>query len=502
MYVKGKNHAMNKPSRTVSTPRSLPSTIAGSWYPGTADALDAAIGASLARVPDAPAGAPPNVLLLPHAGYAYSLQTAAYGIKRLLGAPFTRVVLLAPSHRVALRNAWAAPEADAVATPYGSIPIDHEAIDAIARGMPLLRGDAVHAGEHSTQIQYPLLQVALKAFTLVPLIVGDMDRAALERAAVALAPLMDRETLLLVSSDFTHYGEDFGYAPFREAVRDQVEQVDLDAFALIRDLNVDGFIDYVRQKQTTICGHNPIAVMLRLLPPGTRLEKLHYATSSDESNDYSRFVCYLALAGWAEWSVAAPESAGGDFLSRAEKRLLLRWAREAIRHALDPRRPAPPARFVKEATANLSRKTGCFVTLKSKPRDQLRGCIGEITARRPLYQAVPELAIQSAFNDPRFPELCPAELDGITIEISVLTPERPVASWRDIEIGRHGMTLSKRGRLAVFLPRVASEQGWTLEETLTHLAMKAGLGPDEWRTGASFTVFEAIVFGEKDEHGN
>jgi len=72
-----------------------------------------------------------------------------------------------------------------------------------------------------------------------------------------------------------------------------------------------------------------------------------------------------------------------------------------------------------------------------------------------------------------------------------------VASWRDIVIGKHGMVLTKGGRSAVFLPQVAPEQGWGLEETLTHLAMKAGLSPEAWREGAEFLVFEAQVIHEK-----
>ena len=78
-----------------------------------------------------------------------------------------------------------------------------------------------------------------------------------------------------------------------------------------------------------------------------------------------------------------------------------------------------------------------------------------------------------------------------------LTPPHPVASWQEIELGRHGILLQKGDAGAVFLPQVAPEQGWTLEETLTHLALKAGLNPDDWREGASFEVFEAIVFREK-----
>jgi AmmeMemoRadiSam system protein A len=209
----------------------------------------------------------------------------------------------------------------------------------------------------------------------------------------------------------------------------------------------------------------------------------------------------MGIAGRATWGGAKPTAGAKDGLADNDKRALLGMARRAIRHTLDSRKAPPAGFFAKEATENMRREMGCFVTLNLKQHHELRGCIGEIVARRPLYQAVTELAVHSAFGDRRFPELRPSEFDAITIEISALTPEHPVASWRDIEIGRHGMTLSKNGCSAVFLPQVAPEQGWTREETLSHLAMKAGLGRDAWREGATFTVFEAIVFRETDFQG-
>ena len=110
--------------------------------------------------------------------------------------------------------------------------------------------------------------------------------------------------------------------------------------------------------------------------------------------------------------------------------------------------------------------------------------------------------IENAFNagwrDHRFPQLSAAEIPELEIEISVLTPPRKVASAKDIEIGVHGVILEKGPYSAVFLPQVAPEQGWGVEETLTHLAMKAGLPPDGWKQGAAFSVFSAEVFGEHE----
>jgi AmmeMemoRadiSam system protein A len=106
-------------------------------------------------------------------------------------------------------------------------------------------------------------------------------------------------------------------------------------------------------------------------------------------------------------------------------------------------------------------------------------------------------AVNAGLNDGRFPPVDSSELSDITIEVSVLTPARPVASASQIIIGKHGIILEKSGRSALFLPQVATEQGWDLETTLNHLAQKAGLPEDAWRKDTSFEVFEAIVFHEQ-----
>ena len=139
---------------------------------------------------------------------------------------------------------------------------------------------------------------------------------------------------------------------------------------------------------------------------------------------------------------------------------------------------------------------GAFVTLNDKATGALRGCIGEIMPMRPLVEAVAARAVDSALGDPRFSPVSERELGGIRVEVSALTPPKRVASWRDIVLGRDGMTLEKNGCFAVFLPQVAPEQGWDLPTTLSYLSQKAGLSPDAWRSGAKFETFQAEVFHE------
>ena len=139
---------------------------------------------------------------------------------------------------------------------------------------------------------------------------------------------------------------------------------------------------------------------------------------------------------------------------------------------------------------------GAFVTLNDRVTGALRGCIGEITPMRPLVEAVAARAVDAALRDPRFSPVSERELGGIRVEVSALTPPKRVASWRDIVLGRDGMTLEKGECFAVFLPQVAPEQGWDLPTTLSYLAQKAGLPADAWRDGATFETFQAEVFHE------
>ncbi len=185
-------------------------------------------------------------------------------------------------------------------------------------------------------------------------------------------------------------------------------------------------------------------------------------------------------------------------LTAGDRKALLVLARKTIARALEGRAPATPEEVGIVPSEAMKNVMGGFVTLTME--GDLRGCIGEIFPRRPLVQVVLDHALSAAFDDPRFPPLTAAELPRVRIEISALTPPVPVASCRDIEIGRHGMVLELGNRSAVFLPQVAPEQGWDLPTTLAYLSQKAGLRSDAWKDPrARFTVFEAIVFHEQAE---
>ncbi len=183
-------------------------------------------------------------------------------------------------------------------------------------------------------------------------------------------------------------------------------------------------------------------------------------------------------------------------LTNGERDFLRELAREWVTAAAAGKRGPDPRDLATaldlEPGPSLLENCGAFVTLT---RDgTLRGCIGYIEGIKPLMDAVAENAASAAVRDPRFPPVTPEEVPALELEISALSPLHRVRGPEDIIIGTHGILLGKNGRQAVFLPQVATEQGWDLETTLDHLALKAGLPPGAWRDNTEFRVFTAEVF--------
>ncbi|OGV49069.1 MAG: hypothetical protein A2X49_05265 [Lentisphaerae bacterium GWF2_52_8] len=468
----------------------LPSSLAGSWYSADRATLEAQLSGFLAKAEIPKIEGDPIALILPHAGYQYSGQTAAYGLKTIEGHSYKRVIVLALSHRYPLAKKASLPDATHFSTPLGEVPLDTEFLEKL-RPMPLFSGSSsIHCDEHSAQIEVPLLQMVLKDFKLVPIIVGILDRESRRQMADILRSMVDEKTLVVASSDFTHYGANYDYLPFRDNIPAKLQELDKGAVDCIMNLNADSFRAYIGKTGDTICGVEPISLLLEMLPRDSKPKILDYSSSGQLTNDYSNSVSYYSIVFTGAWS-----KPGGQF-SDNDKKALLSLARKTLEYYLKNERKPEPSELGISITPTMKKVMGAFVTLHKN--GELRGCIGEISPRRALYEAVMDHAVNAGVNDWRFTKVSGTELASLDFEISALTPPQPVFSYKDIVIGKHGMTLSKDGRSAVFLPQVAPEQGWNLEQTLSHLALKAGLSSNAWQSGAKFTVFEAIVFGEKE----
>jgi len=465
-----------------------PAVLSGTWYPGSPEELRRTVDGFLAAADPQrrPAGRP-RIGVVPHAGYVYSGATAGklYGLLR--DPAIRRIFLLAPSHRAPLA-AIALSDADAFATPLGEVPVDRGAVARLARHPAFTVDDAVHRDEHAVEIQLPFLQRSLEpGFCIVPMLVPALNAPRREEADAALRAERRDGDLVIVSTDFTHYGASYGYIPFHDDVPRQLEQLDSGAILRVLGHDADGLVTYGRETGITMCGLDAAALAISGAPPaGHEAELVDYTRSGDKTGDFDLSVSYAAIL------------LASQALTSAESAFLRDLARRAVVAAVRDEKTLDPEEAIRasgmEASEALRQPRGAFVTLTR--RGQLRGCIGYIQPIAPLAEAVATNARSAAVGDPRFAPVGEAELADLHIEISALTPLRKVDGPEEIVVGRHGILLAKGSAQAVFLPQVATEQGWDLATTLTHLARKAGLPADGWKSGAEFTIFEAEILEE------
>lgn len=272
-------------------------TIAGTWYPGDADELRRTIDGWLADA-EVPGAAHPRALIVPHAGYPYSGATAAAAYARWRQAPHSRAVILAPSHRTWFRGA-VLPGVDAFETPLGRVEADNPVGELGNHPLISIDLEPFH-GEHSLEIQLPFLQRVLPGACVVPFLCGELQADDYPVLAAALAVLEREDTVVVVSSDFTHYGRQFDYLPFppRDAgsVRTRLRTLDMGAIDPILHGDAAGFRRYVAETGITVCGRTPIAAYLAWMGPRVRGELLAYRTSLDLTGDYHHSVSYAAIA--------------------------------------------------------------------------------------------------------------------------------------------------------------------------------------------------------------
>lgn len=259
--------------------------VAGAFYPQQPQVLSNDVRALMAQAHHAmvsnTTGLPtkiPKALIVPHAGYIYSGSTAALAYAHLAVArsSIRRVVLLGPVHRVAVRG-LALPGVDAFATPLGSIPVDQDAIAALAGLSQVVVSPAAHAQEHSLEVQLPFLQTVLDDFKLLPLAVGDASPA--EVAEVLEVLWGGDETLIVISSDLSHF---LPYTTAQVVDRETVQAM----------LSLSGPVTHQQA-----CGGTPVnGLLLAARHHGLQAELLGLCNSGDTAGDKQRVVGYAALA--------------------------------------------------------------------------------------------------------------------------------------------------------------------------------------------------------------
>jgi len=497
--------------------------VAGLFYPQQKDALEKCIDGFLA---DASVPQIQNVrgLVSPHAGYPFSGPTAAFAYKTLIGRDIRTVIVMAPTH-YALFEGAAAGDAGVYRTPLGDVKVSPKGLEIAKsppfalnpscrvqrpdwwrqspREVPPFGQDTPHTWEHSVEVQLPFLQKVLKDFSIVPIVFGQVDPAA---AAAALAPHLDENTLLVASSDLSHYH------PY-----DVARKKDGACVKAICDLDIEAMAGQ------EACGDKPILTLMHIArQKGWKARLLDYRNSGDTTGEKSRVVGYAAIAFFDSGQPAAPTSApaarpapapaareapapakappGGGTFTPEERKSLLNLARRTLKAAVvDGKEPD-----VDEAALSnkFKERKGCFVTLMKAGK--LRGCIGYIFPQGPLYQAVIDNARNAALRDARFAPVRADEIDDIHIEVSVLTVPQKLefSSPEDLLVKLHpredGVVLQMGRRQATFLPQVW-EQIPQKEEFLNELAVKAGCPSWTWKMPATkVLIYHVEAFKESE----
>ena len=423
------------------------------FYPGDPQALSAEVDELLGGVEQAaPRLGWPKALIVPHAGYIYSGQVAARAYDELGPGRgiVKRVVMLGPVHRVPVRG-LAVPTVDAFLTPLGAVQLDRDAIRE-ARTLPqVVASDPAHAMEHALEVQLPFLQKVLGEFRLVPFAVGAATAA---QVAEVLEKLWGGpETVIVISTDLSHYH-----------AYDEARKID---GATVR--RIAGFATDLDHEEA--CGATPLNGFLQLSKrKGLTVRLLTACNSGDTAGGKGQVVGYCAFAA-RESAEVSYEDAGAT---------LLGIARQAIAASLAGKKDidVPALPWLGQAGAT-------FITLKKD--GGLRGCIGSLQAARPLGMDVIENALGAAFRDPRFKPLTAQEWPQCEVEVSLLSPPKPLrfADEDDliaqIKPGEDGLILECEGRRATFLPQVWEDIP-DVRQFLAQLAMKAGL-PQGTRPG-------------------
>lgn len=418
-------------------------------------------------------------IISPHAGYEYSGKVAAFSFNQIKGRQYKTVVIIGSSHQVPFRGISIYPDGF-WRTPLGIVEIDKGFVKELMKECPQIKTyPAPFQNEHSLEVQLPFLQSVLKNFKIVPLVTGGMDKKEYDCYVDALVKLIrkhPKELLIVASTDMSHF-HDYSTA----------KSIDTKTLKHIENLDEDALIEDLDKGKCELCGPHGTVILIKIAKRlNASVQVLKYANSGDVTGDKKRVVGYGAAAFY--YNEANPHK---NELNRDEQKILLNIARKTLEeyviHETIPRFEIKDKKLLE--------KRGVFVTLKKK--GELRGCIGYIEPVLPLYKAVVDMTVAASSKDMRFLPVHKGELKDIKIEISILTPLKPIKNFEEIEVGKHGLFIKKGSYSGLLLPQVPVEYGWDREEFLRQTCIKAGLYKNAWKDeNTEIYIFSAQIISE------
>jgi AmmeMemoRadiSam system protein B/AmmeMemoRadiSam system protein A len=473
--------------------KTRPPAVAGSFYSADPDILRKDLEFLFTRALPGSPGAQVLAIIAPHAGYPFSGEVAASSYRQVdSNREYKNVFVIGSSHRYTFEGAAIYQTGD-FETPLGVLPVNHELAVELTKKEPVfIKDERAHQSEHSLEVQLPFLQYYLeKDFKLVPILLGTHSPNTCQKIARALEPYLNEDNLFVISSDFSHYPE------YRSAT-----EVDIKTAKAICSNSTVEFLSAIDENEeknipnlaTSACAWPAILTLLYMTEQkkdDISYKLVKYQNSGDSPHgDKSRVVGYCSIAV----SNTGSKTEARFMLSKEDKKDLLDIARLTLDNYIG--KGTVPSAKNNRYSAALKTHTGAFVTLHKN--GNLRGCIGRFQPDLPLYQVVRDMTISASTKDYRFKPVTPEELEEIELEISVLTPLVRIQDPAEIKLGLHGIYIKKGAQSGTFLPQVATQTGWTLEEFLGHCARdKAQIGWNGWKDAEIYT-YEALIFSEHD----
>ena len=414
----------------------------------------------------------PKAVIVPHAGYIYSGFTANVALRLLRNSTIDTMVVIGPSHRVYLKGTSVS-MFDSYATPLGTLTIDIKLAQQLKDRFSLsFVPDAHH--EHSTEVQMPLIKAYNPDVSVVELVYGEESPKDIAKIIEYLLELP--KTAVVISTDLSHYYD-----------IDKANRLDSICLESIKTLDINRL-----EEGCEACGKIGIEAML-IAAKHKNLDPLllDYRTSAEASGDKSSVVGYMSVA------FIDKKSVDNTFDNKAN--VLLKLARASISEAVGKPYDVNLAKLRQE-NPWLDEKGAAFVTLTTED-ENLRGCIGSTVAHRRLYEDVIENARSAAMKDPRFLPVKEKELDKLHVEVSLLTPAKPLeySSIEDlkskINVGEDGVILKYGNYQATFLPQVW-EQLPTFELFFSHLCNKAGMKEGCLEQKPNISVYQVEKYEE------
>lgn len=474
-----------------------PASVAGEFYPDDPEELREAVMAALEHgSAEAAETAPPHMVIVPHAGYAFSGDVAGAAYAAMRDRHPDRVIIVSRSHtdtfdgvRTDDRDAWA--------TPLGEVRIDREFVRDLVAATPAVTVDReAQDGQHVIEVQLPFVSETFgKDVPIVPLLFGGDDPETVVTLADALVPLMDAWTVVIASSDLSHYPAYDDAVDIDRKVVDTIitvpgpEQLHGALAAIMESAE--------RPPETLACSEPAIALAVEL-SRRFRLKPTVLAMANSGDADPSKKD---SVVGYAAIAFSGPDDGINDavlgtgaVLDEETQQYALAIARQSIAAVfwdkmLDLGTELPDA---------LMRKAGVFVSMKIG--DALRGSIGTFEPRSGLGETIKAMALTAAFEDNRFQPLTAEEFDKVRITVSVLSPTVRVPDTSSIVLGKHGVRVAQGDHVGVFLPQVAEDFDMDLDAFMGELCeQKAGLPRDCWKDPATeIRIFTAQVISEPE----